>query len=421
MAKLVGSTMRDKETHIIYCETSRGGRYFLQGRIVLVCIFMLVFFGAIACAESSPSSQSSDNAALPTPAISEAASPKPSENLPPIIKVRLTIEGANVAIFVNGTAYSVPLNLEVPAGNPMDIHVVDPPPQGDTRDIFDRWSDGGRQRHEVRPTSNVNYTAFFKRQYFVKVNSIYGMTSGSNWYDAGAEVNPVVLPATVPETSTVKRIHTGWTERVPLIIKGPTSITAVWEIEYLLEIPHKFNGSIFIDGSAGPPSTRVSAWIDGKQVAETLYDGAGYSLVIAAPLGESFQDKTIIFKVDNLLTIEMARHMPGSTTALNLTAIKAPPPKPTIKLAPEMGIVTLVTGSHFSPLSPVKIRGQLDTSIVELPQAKTDGTGNFSAVVMAPGQPKSGGMIITAVDITGAEASAVFRVLELNRYGYGQR
>lgn len=102
------------------------------------------------------------------------------------------------------------------------------------------------------------------------------------------------------------------------------------------ELSHLFQGSGTLDGVNAATGTKVSAKIDGAEVASATYDGTRYTLSVAAPQGQAYKGKTITFIIGSATAAQTAIHSPGTTTALNLVAGTAPPgPTPiTIALAP---------------------------------------------------------------------------------------
>jgi len=82
-------------------------------------------------------------------------------------------------------------------------------------------------------------TAEYKTQYKLAVNSEYGITTGSGWYDAGSTAEFSVT-ATVPESGVmgslgVKYVFKSWTgdssETTPqatILMNSPKTVTALW-------------------------------------------------------------------------------------------------------------------------------------------------------------------------------------------------
>ena len=89
------------------------------------------------------------------------------------------------------------------------------------------------------------------------------------------------------------------------------------------ELPHMFFGSASIDGANAAAGTKVSAEIDGKEVATANYNGTLYSLTVAAPIGQSFKDKAITFKVGAGKVAAAGKHNPCDVTNQAMAATTA--------------------------------------------------------------------------------------------------
>jgi len=113
-----------------------------------------------------------------------------------------------------------------------------------SRLVFTGWTvDGAVQNQPVlQLTMNTPHTATaqFKQQYYLKVVTDRGKTSGEGWYDAGATAQ---VSVTTPESSTfgVKDIFTGWNGDVEsgnqyMIVQmdSPKTVTAMWRTDATL-------------------------------------------------------------------------------------------------------------------------------------------------------------------------------------------
>ena len=132
---------------------------------------------------------------------------------------------------------------ELPASFTMaggSIHTFDVPPQVDagegTRLVFTSWDDGNNSVSRTISSGGV-YTANYKTQYRLTLESAYGSTEGQSWYDAGSNAVISVAPA---EGKIVRQVFTGWsggftgTEATALVtMDAPKVITANWRADYL--------------------------------------------------------------------------------------------------------------------------------------------------------------------------------------------
>lgn len=188
--------------------------------------------------------------------------PPPTPTPPPgvasqsSIRVNVMVEGATSEVIVDGRAYQPTHSIDVTPGKPITLEVKDPPPRSDYREVFFKWSDGGDRRHEVKPESSTNYIAYFKRQYPLKVSSAYGAIEGGGWCDEGTSVTPSVTPTTV-EGQGVRRVHTGWTQPLPITMTGPDKVEATWKTQYQLWVSSPYGtiegGGWYDEGASVTP------------------------------------------------------------------------------------------------------------------------------------------------------------------------
>jgi hypothetical protein len=120
----------------------------------------------------------------------------------------------------------------------------------DTRYIFTRWNDGIALLN--RTISKGSYSTNYRMQYLFTVTSPYGETSGSDWYNDGANANFSVTSAI--ETTDTRRYFTNWSGDFTgtsasgsLLMNGPKTLTAEWRAEYLLTI----NSEYYMPAGAG--------------------------------------------------------------------------------------------------------------------------------------------------------------------------
>lgn len=137
---------------------------------------------------------------------------------------------------VAGTGYYVMGSSVTPEAGDMDL-------SSNTRMRFDGWYVNGVLSKEsyFTATSDLNLTASYEEQFLVTVNSQYGQTIGSGWYDKGSEAT-----ISVSSTSTTKGIlgaigfdsvMIGWTggnnwfspgNRLSFTVNSPAMLSAVW-------------------------------------------------------------------------------------------------------------------------------------------------------------------------------------------------
>ena len=84
--------------------------------------------------------------------------------------------------------------------------------------------------------------------------------------------------------------------------------------------PAVFGGTVTVDGSTVPNGTGVLACIDGTLTVSTSVSGGNWHMSIAEPPGQSFEGKTITFKIGDITARETAVWTANGGGILNLTA-----------------------------------------------------------------------------------------------------
>ena len=97
-------------------------------------------------------------------------------------------------------------------------------------------------------------------------------------------------------------------------------------------IPHTFIGKARINGAIAAPGTPVQALIDGRVVFESTVTATGdYLLIVVPDTGESYNGKTVRFRVGGENSPQSERWASGGDTMLNLdTAAARPTPRPVL-------------------------------------------------------------------------------------------
>src|SRR5262249_46699859 len=106
------------------------------------------------------------------------------------LSLNTSLIGATATATVNGTSYTLPAIVPVPANSPATIAVTSPQ-AGATgiRYVFAAWSDGGAISHTITPAGNVTLSVDFTTQ-FQLTTSVSPLNAGTftpgGWYNAGA-------------------------------------------------------------------------------------------------------------------------------------------------------------------------------------------------------------------------------------------
>jgi uncharacterized repeat protein (TIGR02543 family) len=110
-----------------------------------------------------------------------------------------------------------------------------------TQYVFTGWSDGvSDATRTITINSNAVYTAQYKTQYQLTVNSDYGSATGADWYDEGSKTNAVLDTSTVSDGPLYNWVFTGWTDDAsgtnlksnPITMDNPKTATATWSHEF---------------------------------------------------------------------------------------------------------------------------------------------------------------------------------------------
>jgi ribosomal protein L40E len=110
-----------------------------------------------------------------------------------------------------------------------------------TQYVFTGWSDGvSDTTRTITVNSNAVYTAQYKTQYQLTVNSDYGSATGADWYDEGSKTNAVLDTSTVSDGPLYNWVFAGWTDDAsgtnlksnPITMDSPKTTTATWNHDF---------------------------------------------------------------------------------------------------------------------------------------------------------------------------------------------
>ena len=168
------------------------------------------------------------------------------------------------------------------------------------RYVFVEWADGSTQTtRSVTASQSANYTAIFKTQYKLTVNSDFGDPQGTGWYDAGSQ-------ATFSVTSPVP---------APLILGwlGSKTIFQSWTGDSTATTP---TGNITMDG----PKTVQAQWSGADSSQAFLATGGAVAAIVIAIA----------------VAIVLMRRKGGAATPHEQMAPAEPRPAETMKSSPLM-------------------------------------------------------------------------------------
>jgi hypothetical protein len=130
-------------------------------------------------------------------------------------------------------------------------------PQGeDARLIFTGWSNGASaQTINVTVNKPVSLEAVWRRQFLVRVYSIYGEAEGDGWCDESSNVSISVHPRVLDYGNDTRRVFDSWVGEglgsytgsclnVTIHVKGPVNETAVWKTQYLVTLDSPYGNPV---------------------------------------------------------------------------------------------------------------------------------------------------------------------------------
>jgi len=148
--------------------------------------------------------------------------------------------GNEILVLDNKTYSSAPPEFTWAPGSVHDLTILSSLDTGrGTRYVFTSWNDGGASVSRAISHGGV-YTANYKVQHQLVIESAWGEPEGQGWYDAGSTAT---ISVTSIEEPTTKHIFTGWsgdysgdTATASVVMSSPKAITANWRTDYLLTI-----------------------------------------------------------------------------------------------------------------------------------------------------------------------------------------
>ncbi len=130
--------------------------------------------------------------------------------VPALVTVAAEPPGSGLEVIVDGDTYSAPHTFTWYAGSTHTIEAVSPQPVNavGTKYVFNSWSDGGQQSHEIMPEADITVTASFDTWHQLTVSvdppeaEVAGCSvdvdpqgEGDAWYPEGTDVQLTAVPA----------------------------------------------------------------------------------------------------------------------------------------------------------------------------------------------------------------------------------
>jgi len=182
-------------------------------------------------------------------------------------------------VAVDGAAISTPQTFTWTVGSTHTIAATSPISCGSgCQYVWTSWSDGGGQSHQITvPGSAATYTANFKTQYYLTVNSAHGSPTGAGWYDSGSTASFSVT-SPVSGGTGIQYVCTGYSGDASgsgttgsIVMSGAKTVTFSWKTQYQLTVAVSPSG-----GGTTIPSVG-SYWYDsGSKVTISATAVSGY-------------------------------------------------------------------------------------------------------------------------------------------------
>ena len=184
-----------------------------------------------------------------------------------------------------------------------------------TRRLFTSWGydatgTGYAQSDPILMNAPKTATASWKTQYYLTVDSPYGVPGGQGWFDADSTVCASLNTDTVDHGNGTRRLFTSWSgdasgtnyaQSNPILMNAPKTATALWKTQFYLTISTNFGtispGNGWHDASstfsidATPPSTVPGeryVWNDWTGTGSGSYSGTSnpVSITMNSPINE---------------------------------------------------------------------------------------------------------------------------------------
>jgi uncharacterized repeat protein (TIGR02543 family) len=118
---------------------------------------------------------------------------------------------------------------------------IQSPENSGTRYVFTGWSDGITENtRQITVSNNMVFSAVYKTQHRLTVQSEYGAATGDEWYDEGSKAYAELDTGTVADGLFYNWVFAGWTEDAAgknlksnaITMDAPKTSTATWNHEF---------------------------------------------------------------------------------------------------------------------------------------------------------------------------------------------
>jgi hypothetical protein len=260
-----------------------------------------------------------------------------------------------------------------------------------TQYIFTSWSSGGSnyaQSSSITMNAPITATASWIAQYYLTVNSAYGVPSGSGWYNSGVTAYAGLNTGTVSGGTDTQYVFSFWStsgtnyaQSNGIPMNAPETTTASWITQY--QITFAVNG----DGSTSPTGSNV--WENSGSLPITATPNSGYTF-------SSWSSNTGSITFDNVNSASATATISGTGT-ITATFALTPTPTPTPTPLPIAAPTSAPTPNPTSTPSPT-------------PTPTSEPTATPSPTIQpapTPAIPEFPSIIILALLVTATFAIAV--------------
>lgn len=155
-----------------------------------------------------------------------------------------------------------------------------------TRHIFLEWIGALNRTSEfnsVIMNKSIWVTANWRTQFYLSVESIYGISYGTGWYDLGTTVSCSIDPVVVDYGNRTRHVFVEWINEsgstnstVLVTVDEPTSVRAIWKKQYYLLVESSHDNT---NGTGWHDAGKYATFSTDKAIWEGLFvhDFKGWS------------------------------------------------------------------------------------------------------------------------------------------------
>jgi len=181
------------------------------------------------------------------------------------------------------------------SGASASFNVPSPVGSAGVQYVFSSWLGSGSGSYNGSSASSsvtmnvpITETASWITQYYLTVNSAYGVPSGSGWYNSGSSAYAALSSGTIPAGTGSQYVFVSWNtggtsyvQSNVIVMSSPVTITASWQTQY--QIIPSFDSNSLIS-----PSSAI--WVNAGSSQTFNYSAnSGYSVNFVFVDGSSAQ------------------------------------------------------------------------------------------------------------------------------------